>query len=249
MSVSDAAYPAEPYQHRADQPHVAPNRPLSQGDVFLDIPLVAGAVPDARQQGTWRARTRTGPKALGLFITHPCASRSSMTYRLHPYVSMAPVVKCPSGFGPPWDGHYDLAPLPGLLCGEDYVAKLGEACPVPTAALQGRRIAVLAVEGLEALFHRLAMNSLRFPETPTHYKTEAARVTHEIDLWERWTTKCGTGDGFQEWLNQSFGGQPREDATGNIIPDSAQPTGEPRRKVLAWNYKELCDELDATPCP
>ena len=205
--------------------------------------------PDPKQQGTWRARTRTGPKALGLFITHPCASRSSTTYRLHPYVSIAPVVKCPSGFGPPWDGHFDLAPLPGLLGGEDYVAKLGEACPVPTAALEGRRIAVLTVEGLEALFHRLAMNSLRFPETPTHYKTEAARVTHEIDLWERWITKCGTGDGFQEWLDHPFGGQPLEDAAGNVILDSAQPTGEPRRKVLAWNYEELCGELDATLCP
>jgi hypothetical protein len=135
------------------------------------------------------------------------------------------------------------------LGGKDYVAKLGEACPVPTNALEGRRIAVLTVEGLEALFHRLAMNSLRFPETPTHYKTEAARVTHEIDLWEHWITKCGTGDGFQQWLDQPFTGQPWEDAAGTVIPGSAQPTGEPRRKVLTWNYTELCDELDATPCP
>ena len=249
MSGSDAAYPAEQYQHRSDEPHVASNRPWSQGDVFLNIPLVGGAVPDPKQQGTWRAKTRTGAKALGLFITHPCASRSSTTYHLHEYVSLAPVVKCPSNWGPPWDGYYDLAPLPGLRNGEDYVAKLGEACPVPTAALEGQRIAVLTVEGLESLFHRLAMNSLRFPETPTHYKVEAARVTHEIDLWERWIANCRTEAGFQKWLDQPFEGQPREDAAGEIIPGSQEPTGGPRRGVLAWNYSELCDELDATPCP
>jgi len=157
-------------------------------------------------------------------------------------------VPCPPNWGPPWDGYYNFAPLPGLRNGQNYVAKLGEACPVPTAALQGQRIAVLTTQGLEALFHRMAMNSLRFPETPMHYTVEAARVTHEVDLWEQWVTKCGSEEGFQEWLDRPFGGQPREDAAGDIIPGSAEPTGEPRRAVLAWNYAELCEELDATPC-
>lgn len=74
----------------------------------------------------------------------------------------------PSNWGPPWDGYYSYVPLPGLRDGQDYVAKLGEACSVPTEALAGQRIACLNRDGLEALFHRLAMNSLRFPKTPTH---------------------------------------------------------------------------------
>jgi hypothetical protein len=89
------------------------------------------------------------------------------------------------------------------------------------------------------------MNSLRFPETPTHYTTEAARVTHEIDLWERWIAKRGTEDGFQAWLDEPFGGQPREDSEGELIEGSGKPTGQIRRAVLAWNYEELRDELDA----
>src|ERR1035438_3783782 len=104
-------FPTEPYLYREDAPHVGPHRPLSQGDVFVDIPLVGGTQPDARHDGVWRARARTG---LGLFVTHPCGSRSSTTYRLHEFVSVAPVVKCPATWGAPWDGHYDLAPLPGL---------------------------------------------------------------------------------------------------------------------------------------
>jgi hypothetical protein len=239
------AYPTVPYLHRSDAPHAGPHRPLSQGDVFMDIPLVGAAQRDPKQPGTWRARTRTGPNALGLFVTHPCSARSQTTYQLAPQVSIAPVVKCPRNWGPPWDGYFNFVPLPDLRDGEDYVAKLGEVCSVSSEALAGQRIACLSQDGLKALFHRLAMNALRFPETPAHYKTEAARLTNEINLWERWTMHHGTESGFQAWLDEPFGGQPSEDAAGNLIADSAQETGQPRRAVLVWNYDELSDELDA----
>jgi len=228
-----------------DEPHAGGSRPLSQGDVFVNIPLVGGAQPHAKQAGTWVARTRTGPNALGLFVTHPCAARSSTTYKLHPFISIAPVVKCPSNWGPPWEGHYDLVPLPRLRDGTDYVAKLAEVCPVPREALEGRRIAVLTAEGLQAFFHRLAMKSLRFPETPMHYQTEAQRVTNEVNLWERWTMGYGTEDGFESWLDEPFEGQTREDSEGNLIEGSQTFTGGSRRSVLVWNYDELSDELDA----
>ena len=241
------SFPSARYLHRSDQPHAGPHRPLSQGDVFVDIPLVGAAQRDLKQAGTWRpTKPRTGPKALGLFVTHPCASRSQATYELAEFVSIAPVVKCPSAWGPPWDGYYDLVPLPGLLNGDDYVAKLGEVCPVRSDALPDHRIACLSQDGLQALFHRMAMNSLRFPETPTHYRTEAARLTNEINLWERWTAHHGSEDGFQDWLNVPFPGQAREDAEGTIIAGSEEPTGQTRRAVLVWNYQEVSDELDAT---
>lgn len=240
------AYPSEPYLYLGDEPHVGPNRPLSQGDMFVDIPLVGPAYPDAKQAGTWRTpKPRTGPNSLGLFVTHPCASRSQTTFKLAPSVSIAPVVKCPGGWGPPWDGYYDLVPLPGLRQDQDYVAKLGEVCSVPSEALEGHRIGCLNQDGLEAMFHRMAMNSLRFPETPMHYKTEAARLTNEITLWERWTACYSTEDGFQTWLDEPFEGQPREDADGNVIEGSEQATGETRRAVLVWNYEEVSRELDA----
>jgi hypothetical protein len=220
-------FPADPYRYRSDAPHVGPSRPLSQGDVFVDIPLLGPAQRHPTQPGTWVApKPRTGPKALG------------------PSVSIAPVVMRPANWGPPWDGYYSYVPLPGLRDGQDYVAKLGEVCSVPTEALPGQRIACLNPDGLEALFHRLAMNSLRFPKTPTHYTYEATRLTHEIDLWERWTTHFGSEAGFQDWLNDPFEGQPREDAEGEPLAESAQPTGQTRREVLLWNYTEISDTLD-----
>lgn len=240
-------FPDAPYLYREDNPPAGPGRPLSQGDVFADIPLVGPAQQNPRQPGSWVApKPRTGPKALGLFVTHPCASRSRTTYALSPFVSIAPVVKCPKNWGPPWTGWYECFPLPKLRGGENYVAKLSEVCPVPTAALDARRIASLSGDGLEALFHRLAMNALRFPETPSHYKMEAARLTNEINLWERWTVARGTEKGFQEWLDEPFGGQAREDAQGNPVPGSAAPPGQSRRAVLVWNYDEVTAELEAT---
>jgi len=77
-----------------------------------------------------------------------------------------------------------------------------------------------------------------------HYVTEAQRVTTEIDLWERWVTETGAEDGFQEWLDEPFAGQSAEDENGNIVPDSAEPSGESRRSVLLWNREEVEEELD-----
>src|SRR5262245_16191575 len=130
-------FPDDPYLYREDEPHVGPARPISQGDVFVDIPLVGRAQPHPKQAGTWvTPKPRMGLGSLGLLIRHPCASRSQTTFRLNDAVSIAPVVRCPQGFGPPWDGYYSMLPLPALRGGEDYVAKLDEACPVASSALE-----------------------------------------------------------------------------------------------------------------
>lgn len=239
-------FPGEPYLYRCEDPHAGPGRPLSQGDIFVNIPLLGPAQRHPKQAGTWISpKPRTGPNALGLFVTHPCASRSQTTYALSKVVSIAPVVKCPDRWGPPWSGYYSYVPLPGLRGGQHYVAKLDEVCSVPTEALLGHRIACLNEDGLKALFHRLAMNALRFPETPVHYTTEAERLTYEINLWERWAVHYGTEDGFQDWLDEPFEGQPREDVDGNVIEGSQEVTGRTRREVLVWNYDEVGDELTA----
>ncbi len=88
------------------------------------------------------------------------------------------------------------------------------------------------------------MNSLRFPETPAHYSMEASRLTNEIDLWERWVEAKGTEDGFQQWLDEPFGGQPEEDALGQVVAGTAVATGASRRSVLVWNLDEVLAELE-----
>jgi hypothetical protein len=240
-------FPEDPYRYRADEPHVGPSRPISQGDVFAGIPLLGPAQAHPTQAGTWTSKPRTGPNALGMFVTHPCASRNRHTFQLNPVVAIAPVVRCPSNWGPPWDGYHAFCPLPGLRGGEHYVAKLGEVCPVPAAALEGHRLASLNGEALEAFFHRLAMNSLRYPEIPTHFATEALKLMSETDFWEQWLEHRGTGAeqdlAFQSWLSGPFAGQPEEDEHGALVKGPPNPPGEQRRDVLAWNREDVLEEL------
>lgn len=239
-------FPPDPYLARADEPPVEPSRPVSQGDVFINVPLAGVATPDPRQAGTWRGSAKMGQKAIGMLVTHPCAGRSRRTFELEDVVALAPVGRAPSNWGPPWDGYLRYFPLPGLRDGRDYVADLNAVCPVPSAALEGQRIASLNEPGLVALFHRLAMNQIRYPEIPAHFRFEAHKLMVETELWQKWTAARGTEQGFQEWLSEPFGGQPIEDAAGEPIAGSEEQTGQDRRARLAWNREELIAELEQT---
>ena len=167
MDPKSSLLPADPYHCRASAPHAGGDRPLSQGDVFLDIPILRAAVPDPRHAGQWKASIKVGPKALGMLVTHPCSSRARHTGVLES-VSIAPVLPCPKGFEMPWDGFYEYFPLPGLKDGQDYAADLSAVCPIQTQHLADRRIACLNEQGLAALFHRLALNSSRLDRIPDH---------------------------------------------------------------------------------
>jgi hypothetical protein len=216
--------PPDPYLYRADTPHAGGARPLSQGDVFVNIPLLRAAKPNPRHEGQWVAAVKSGEQALGMLTTHPCSGRSRTTHRLKEAVSVAPVSRAPSGFGPPWAGFYEYFPLPGLKGGEDYVADLSAVCPVKSEFLVGQRIACLNAEGLAALFHRLSLNSTRLDRIPDHFGSEAERLSYEMALEE-------------------FGGQPLENEQGQQVAGTADPSGVSRREALRWNYEEIEAEL------
>src|SRR5271155_2505179 len=110
--------------------------------------------------------------------------------------------------------------------------------------LSGHRIACLSTDGLAALFHRLAVNSSRLDRISEHFAPEAERLSTEMDLWELWVGARDTEDGFQEWLDEEFSGQPIEDEHGQLVAGSAERTGTPRREVLRWNYEEIETELE-----
>jgi hypothetical protein len=236
--------PEDLYLDHQDAPHARQGRPLSQGDVFVDIPLVRAAKHSETRANQFIAPTKIGPNALGMLVTHPCSSRSRSTHALKESVSIAPVRKCPKDFRQPWTGYYEYFPLPGLRDGEDYVADLAAICPVRSEYLSGHRIACLSAAGLAALFHRLAVNSSRLDRIPDHFAPEAERLSTETDLWELWVAKRNTEDGFQEWLDEEFSGQPIEDEHGQLVAGSAERTGTPRREVLRWNYDEVETELE-----
>jgi hypothetical protein len=198
--------PHELFLHRQDVPHVGGARPLSQGDVFLGIPLLRAAKEKERHPGQWTAQVKGVENALGMLVSHPCSSRSRTTHALKESVSVAPISRCPPGFAVPWTGYYEYFPLPGLREGADYVADLSAICPVRSGFLEAKRIACLTAEGLAALFYRLAVNFTRLDRMPDHYSAEADWLFSEMSLWEIWTVAKGTEVGFQSWLDGEFTG-------------------------------------------
>lgn len=237
--------PAEPYIYIQQEPHAGGSRPLSQGDVFLDVPLVQAARPDTRHAGQWKARVKVGPKALGMLVTHPCASRVRVSGALKSTLLLAPVVPCPSDFCEPWRGYYEFFPLPKLRAGENYVADLSSICPVATEHLVDRRIACLKEESLAVLFHRLALNASRLDRIPDHFAAEAQRLCFEMDLWERWATSLETEEGFQTWLDEPIADPPIEDEHGiQHLSSSVRASASTRREALRWHFEQINRELE-----
>jgi MoCo/4Fe-4S cofactor protein with predicted Tat translocation signal len=236
--------PADPYLYRQDTPHAGGARPLSQGDVFAEVPLLRAAKQHPRHAAQWVAQVKSGPNALGMLVTHPCSSRSRTSHQLKESVSIAPVVRCPDGFGPPWAGYHEYFPLPGLRGGQDYVADLSAICPVRSEHLENHRIACLNVEALAGLFHRVSLSFTRLDRIPDHFISEAERLSFEIGLWELWANARGAEEGFQDWLDEEFAGQPFEDESGEQIAGTEERTGTSRRDALRWNHEEIKRELE-----
>ncbi|HTU86781.1 MAG TPA: hypothetical protein VMF57_14475 [Solirubrobacteraceae bacterium] len=243
MSVADFL-PDDLYLYRQDAPHAAEARPIGQGDVFVDIPLVRAAQRKDRHPTQFTAPVKSGDKSLGIVVSHPCSSRSRSTHALKESVLLAPVVRCPDGFEAPWTGYYEYFPLPGLREDIDYVADLSAICPVRSAYLEGQRVACLTDKGLAALFYRLAVNFLRLDRIPDDYSAEAERLCYETNLWELWTRRKGTEEGFQAWLDEEFEGEALEDETGNAVLGSEERFGISRRAGLRWHYEEIQGELE-----
>jgi hypothetical protein len=192
-------FPPAPYLEHAEQPIVRPDRPVCQGDVFLGLPVVRGV---RWAKGRWNKKASEKPEALSILIAHPCSARSNETHVLKDDISLAPIMRVPKNWGPPWAGYFEMFPLPGLYRGEDYVADLSRAFPVIPEYLRDRRIACLSEAGLAALLDRLARNATRLEpvDVSGHFSSEAERLRMEFDLWEIWVRGVGEENGFQQWL-------------------------------------------------
>jgi hypothetical protein len=216
-------YPSNPYRDRGDEPPQGGRRPVNQGDVFKNVPLIFGVSAD----GKARQKRKTT-----ILLPHPCATRKGGSGRLNDLLCVSPVSRLSSvasEWGPPWEGHFALFPLPGLLNGEDWVADLGLAAIVRSEGLQESRIAVLSREGFTAFQARCAHNACRVEPDPVRLRNRAEDYWLEFDLWERWTEVLGTEDGFQSWL----------DGPAPERPETA------RRDAIKLLYDEIRVELDA----
>ena len=183
-------------------PEPRPDRPLGQGDVFMNVPVAVRTAVRNGQPGA-SAKIETV-----IVVSSSCGMRKDAG-RLGDLVHVAPVKRLQSvadGWSEPWEGHYNILPLPGLtvgVSGDPAAANLGRLGLCSTDALATpARTASVSLAGMRALKCRLSMYFTRAPIDDGLFAVGAQEEWHELDLWERWTTRTGGEDGFQGWLDE-----------------------------------------------
>jgi hypothetical protein len=183
-------------------PEQRPQRPISQGDVFPDVPIAGRPAKNNNNQVFLAGKTGNA-----LVVGSSCGMRKEGG-ELNDVIHAAPISKLASlapGWAAPWDGRYAVLPLPGLVInGEDgWAANLARIGQCATASLViDQRLGCVSLAGMESLKARVAHYFVRV-HIPTNFAQIGAHEEwHEIDLWERWTIASGSPDGFQVWLDE-----------------------------------------------
>jgi hypothetical protein len=88
-----------------------------------------------------------------------------------------------------------------------------------------QRRASVSESGMQALKCRLSMYFTRARISEGLLTVGAHEEWHELDLWERWTTRTESEDGFQDWLdeaNPDFPGRTRRETIYDDLVGIAQ---------------------------
>jgi hypothetical protein len=211
----------------SDRPPVRRHRPAWQGDVFADVPLSLTGKP----KGSGEAKTQVRVTTV-MLMGHPCSMYAGGNLAvLQNVAEVRPFKAREEGFGPPWEGFYQILHLPGLRAGEDWAVDFNILGSVHFKYLEGRRVACLSRHGLAALHCRYAYHSLRIRPEQSARVEDLRGLANEIDLWERWCERGLKPESFQAWL-----GDPGEEG---------EYAGVVRRDLLDYAPDFLDAELPA----
>lgn len=182
-----------PYLDRADLPHVRPNRPYNQGDIFVDVPIASAG------RGEDRPKVNSGPVML---MGHPCSIHAGGRVIETQFVaSIRPMDEAAKErpFTAPWDTHLYLFPLPQLIAGRDFVVDFRRLGTTHFKNLENRRIACMTSDGWAAVQRRWAWHTLR-ADLPLDVRSQDLRgLWNELALWEEWTARGNAREGFHAW--------------------------------------------------
>jgi hypothetical protein len=170
----------ELYLARGDVPA---HRPYLQGDVFVDV-----TIPSV---GT--------PHKYAMIATHPCTMRRGG--RLVERVRMVPVTQHDEIPLERWsDSHFRVFPLPEMLEGTSFAAKLDETGMVQTVELDFRqRRAVLSDSGILLFQQRMIFADSRAAIRLKTLEQASAPILAEADLLEEWNERLvGSAEGVDQ---------------------------------------------------
>lgn len=203
-------------------------RPVFQGDVFRDVPLVK-----AKNGGSAaRDPNVSVERRMVAVLQYPCdiytASKLVSAQTIAPVVEAAKV-----GIPPDWDGAYEYAPLPDLMGdGVAYAVNLRAVANIDASYLRmSERIRCLSQLGWAVFRQRKALCDTRALISLDDLVGIGASTWREVSLWQRWNEAGLPANEFQPWLDE------REAAAG----------GFERRKLLVQRMEGLLrDRLEHT---
>lgn len=224
-AVSLATWPptAEEYYLQASS-----SRPVFQGDVFRDVPLVK-----AKNGGSVAREPNVSvERRMVAVLQYPCDIYTAS--RLVKAQSVAPVVEAAKvGIPPDWDGAYEYAPLPDLLGdGVAYAVHLRAVANIDSSYLRmSERVRCLSQLGWAVFRQRKALCDTRALISLDDLVGIGSSTWCEVSLWQRWNEAGLPANEFQLWLDE------REAAAG----------GFGRRRLLSQRQEGLLrDRLEHT---
>jgi len=215
------------YLAKQAAPHVRPNRPLHQGDIFTGVPLSIARGERYADGSYFKEREN----ATVMIIGAPCAIRAgNRTLPVQSVVEVIPqgqAVNAEHEFTHPYQGSYwHLFPLPQLLPGADHVANFRKIGTSPTAELLTSRTVCLNRAGWTALQCRYIYHSIRYDVTYDQMFDASVSTWNEVELWEKWNAAGLPELDFEEWMREpvaygTYVGTIRRDAVG-FAPDQLE---------------------------
>ncbi|MEV0093382.1 hypothetical protein [Streptomyces sp. NPDC050738] len=192
--------PEELYLSRGDDCEI--DRPLFQGDIFVDVPL-----PLLPKKPPVQGKVEIDfAESIVMIIPHPC--QCYYGDKLRPFITVAPVTQVLDyeNFGEDRTGRKDKFALPDLMMqkGEDhksFVADFGKIQSVPQAYLRtSDRVGCLSHMGLGLLAKRFIQFQSRVPSEMAQVMAFTQDQWHESFLMQRWVRRRGSLKGFTEWI-------------------------------------------------
>lgn len=178
----------------------SPHRPIFQGDVFRDVPIVkarAGDRPTVDPKVTVEHRSV-------MLLGFPCDITTSSgdlgRAQQVAIVREADKLRVPST----WEGAFTACPLPNLFGdGTLWAADFLALSPVDRTYLTpANRIASLSELGWAYFRQRLALCFTRALIVLQPLQAVGVTTWHEIELWEDWNRRGHNPEGFQSWLDE-----------------------------------------------
>lgn len=195
--MPDLSWPPTPEQYYRDAPA---SRPVFQGDVFDDVPVVKAKSAGNVAKDPNIVIERRMVASLGF----PCDIYDAG--RLMKVQTVGVVVDAAkAGIPAAWNGAFTFAPLPDLLGdGRMFAVDLRTAANIDASYLRtDRRIRSLSELGWASFRQRMALCDTRAMISFNSLLNIGAATWAELELWERWCEAGRDQAAFQQWLNHS----------------------------------------------